>query len=925
MSELSKAYHAKSVESKWYRRWEDQGAFSARPDNSRDPFVIMIPPPNVTGMLHMGHILNNTLQDMLVRRARLEGKVALWQPGTDHAGIATQTKVERELRKEGLHRRDLGREKFIEKVWEWKEKHGDIIFRQLRKLGASCDWKRATFTLDEGYERAVLAAFVKLYHRGCIYRGLRMCNWCPVSQTALSNEEVIMKPQRGKLWVIRYQLVEPDRRPDGAVRTHLEISTTRPETLMGDTAVAVHPEDGRYKHLIGRAIYRPFPKAEIPIIGDRTVDREFGTGCLKVTPAHDPLDFEIGQRHGLPIVDIFNPDATLNALAGEPFLGLDRYDARTVAVNLLNEQGLMVREEDYENNVGFSERADVAIEPRLTEQWWLRYPKVNEAIEAAEEGFVRFHPKRWENVYLHWLKHGQKNQIDWCLSRQLWWGHRIPVWYRKGIERSRLDLQNPDHVHVSVDGPPDPQNWVREEDVLDTWASSWLWPFATLGWPDRDPEKRADLKYFYPTTVLVTGFDIIFLWVARMIMAGLELMGPEKKTLTSEEMTERIPFRDVFITGLIRDSTGRKMSKSLGNSPDPLQLIEKYGADGLRFGIVNIAPSGQDILFSEQRIEIGRNFCNKLWNACRFRQLSGPSSDNSSLRTIVLRIRGELLDDYDHWILTRLLQTNQDLGEAYNNFQCHSITKLLYDFFWRDFCDTYLEVSKSKMGREDMKGSVLAIQDLVIRQLLLMAEPLTPFITEELWSLLGYGSGASLMQDNAIESSQELEAALRDHGVILDQTAARQVDRLDELVTKTRALKADYQMGNNKKVTLYYKAGPSESEQIESHRDSLTWLMGVAQFIPSPKDMDLPAAVCDLGTVYLDLSSSPDAAAEKRRLEKELAKLRKVILAGEARLRNQAFLNQAPPRIVKGAKAKLADAEAKKTELEKILVRWGQD
>ena len=432
MSEIPKAYDAKTIEPKWYDIWERQGAFEARRDDSRAPFVIMIPPPNVTGMLHMGHILNNTLQDMLVRRARLEGKVALWQPGTDHAGIATQTKVESELRKDGLHRRDLGREKFVEKVWQWKEKHGDIIFKQLRKLGASCDWSRAAFTLDEGYQRAVLTAFVNLYKRGYIYRGLRMSNWCPVSQTALSNEEVIMKPQKGKLWKVRYQLVEPDTGPDGTTRTHLEISTTRPETIMGDTAVAVHPDDERYKHLIGKGIYRPFPRAEIPIIGDEAVDREFGTGCLKVTPAHDPLDFEIGQRHNLPIIDVFHPDATLDELAGEPFVGLDRYEARSVAVKLLNDQGLLVSEEDYENNVGFSERADVAIEPRLTEQWWLRYPKVNEAIEAAQKRTIRFHPKRWENVYLHWLNHGQKNQIDWCLSRQLWWGHRMPVWYPQG-------------------------------------------------------------------------------------------------------------------------------------------------------------------------------------------------------------------------------------------------------------------------------------------------------------------------------------------------------------------------------------------------------------------------------------------------------------------------------------------------------------
>jgi valyl-tRNA synthetase len=923
MAEISKAYDPSTVESKWYDQWEKQGAFKGSRDESREAFAIMIPPPNVTGMLHMGHILNITLQDMLIRRARLEGKAALWQPGMDHAGIATQTKVEKELRDQGLHRRDLGRQKFVEKVWEWKEKHGGIILNQLRKLGASCDWDRAAFTLDKGYEQAVLKAFVTLYKRGYIYRGLRMSNWCPVSLTALSNEEVIMKPQKSKLWKMRYELVKPTTAPDGTPLTHLEISTTRPETIMGDTAVAVHPEDKRYKHLIGKTIYRPFPKAEIPIVGDAAVDREFGTGCLKVTPAHDQVDFDIGKRHNLPVIDVLNPDASLNELAGEPFVGLDRYEARKVAVKLLEEQGLLVDEEEYDNNIGFSERADVPIEPRLTEQWWLRYPKVDEAKRVVEEGIINFHPKRWENVYLHWLNHGQENQIDWCLSRQLWWGHRIPVWYQKGIDRNDIDLDNPEHIHVSVNGPEDPENWEQEEDVLDTWASSWLWPFATLGWPDSSEDVQQDLKFFYPTSVLVTGFDIIFLWVARMIMAGLEFMGDEKAPLTEEELQDRIPFKDVYMTGLVRDEKGRKMSKSLGNSPDPLDLIEKYGADGVRFGILNIAPSGQDILFSEQRIEIGRNFCNKLWNACRFRQMSGPSHDNSSLEAILRRINGALFDDYDHWILSRMLETNRKLADAYRLFECNQVTHILYQFFWSDFCDTYVEVSKSKLAQEDLKENVLAVQDLVIRQLLLMLQPLTPFITEELWSQLGYCHNGSLLQHNPIETSAQLNGLLAEHSITLDEEAASQVDRLEELISKTRALKAESNLGSKRDVTLYYKAGEKAAALIEGHMDSLLKQIGAGTLAATSEDMDLPASVSELATVYIDLTSSVDVEAEKDRLQKELLKLEKAIAAGESKLKNEQFMSNAPANIIEGAKAQLAESAARKSELEKLLARLG--
>ena len=493
MSEISKTYEPEAVESHWYAKWLKAGCFKAAADSSRESYAIMIPPPNVTGMLHMGHVLDNTLQDIFVRRARLEGKAVLWQPGTDHAGIATQTKVEKQLRESsGQSKHDLGREAFLKKIWEFRETSGGIILKQLQKLGASCDWARTRFTLDKDYSRAVLTAFVRLYQRGYIYRGKRMVNWCPATRTAISDEEVNMKPQNGFLYKMRYKLVEAD-----GGRTHLEISTTRPETLMGDTAVAVHPEDERYRHLIGKTIWRPFPKAEIPIIGDSYVDREFGTGCLKVTPAHDKNDFEIGKRHGLEVIEVIDTGGRLNALAGEDFAGMERFKARKAAAAKLDAMGLLVEAEPYENTVGFSERGNVPIEPRLSEQWFLKYPKVNEAKRAVKNGTIRFHPDRWKKTYLHWLDGIQ----DWCISRQLWWGHRIPVWYRKGLDRAELDFANPEHVHVSVDGPPDPENWEQEADVLDTWASSYLWPMANLGWPEPTEEQRKEQDFWYPTSV----------------------------------------------------------------------------------------------------------------------------------------------------------------------------------------------------------------------------------------------------------------------------------------------------------------------------------------------------------------------------------------------------------------------------------------
>ncbi len=905
MSEIPKAYEASNVESKWYDQWQNAGAFAGSSDSEKEAYSIVIPPPNVTGVLTMGHMLNNTIQDILTRRARLQGKEAMWLPGTDHAGIATQTRVEKELRKtEGKTRHDLGREKFVENIWEWRDKHGGLILKQLRNLGASCDWDRTTFTLDKEYAEGVIHSFVKLFERGDIYRGKRMVNWCPSSLTALSNEEVIMKPQSSKLYKMRYELVDHPGK-------YLEISTTRPETLMGDSAVAVHPEDERYKHLIGTKIWRPFPKAQIPIIGDDYVDREFGTGALKVTPAHDKNDFEIGQRHGLEVIDIINPDGTLNDLAGEEFAGMERFAARKAAAAKLEALGLMVEVEAYENTVGFSERADVPVESRLSEQWFLKYPKVEEAKAAVREGIIKFWPERWSKTYLHWLENIQ----DWCISRQLWWGHRIPVWYKKGEDKT-----DPKNWHVSEAGPEDPENWDQDEDVLDTWASSWLWPFATMGWPNTNEKQQQDLDFFYPTTDLVTGPDIIFFWVARMIMAGLEFMGEPKDTLTLEEIKERIPFKNVFFTGIIRDEQGRKMSKSLGNSPEPLELIKEFGADGMRFGIMNIAPKGQDILFSNDRVAIGRNFCNKLWNACRFRQMSGDSFDNSSIEAILGRINSDLFDDYDHWIVNRLIQTNQKLDTAFKNYEFNQLTHILYDFFWADFCDTYVEVSKSKLKQEELKNNVLAIQDLVIRQLLLMLEPITPHIAEELWALLRYGSEGKFIQDISIESAEVLSEKLDASNIVLDVDAAAQIDQLEELINNARALKAEYKLASKRDVPFFLKTTGSDS-LIETHHNSLCHLIGAKEIVQIDDDKELPASVCEMGTLYIDLSSAVDVEAEKERLGKELEKLSKVIAGSEAKLKNDKFVNGAPAKIVEGARQQLADNQAKKQELENLLSR----
>lgn len=905
-AELNQNYDPKEVESKWYKAWEKKGSFEGNVQNGKDSFTIMIPPPNVTGILHMGHVLDNTLQDIFIRRARVEGKSSLWFPGTDHASIATQHKVEKALRDEGTSRYELGREKFLERAWEWSDEHGGIIFNQLRKLGASCDWRRSRFTMDAAYQRSVQASFVEFYNRGYIYRGKRLVNWCPASQTALSNEEVEMRPQRGKLYKMRYEIVEEPGR-------FIEISTTRPETIMGDTGVAVHPDDERYADLVGKHCWRPFPRAEIPVVADRSVEKEFGTGVLKVTPAHDQVDFDIGKRHDLPLIDVMNPDGTLNELAGEEFDGMERFKARKFAVQKLEELGLLIDAEDYDNNVGFSERGGVPIEPRLSEQWYLKYPKVEEAKRAVEKGIIRFHPKRWEKVYLHWLNNIQ----DWCISRQLWWGQRIPVWYKKGADRS--DSAN---WHVSVNGPSDPENWEQDEDVLDTWASSNLWPFATFGWPSEDPKVKAELDYFYPTSMLVTGFDIIFFWVARMIMSGLELMGEPKEGLTDEEIAQRIPFKDIFIHGLIRDAKGRKMSKSLGNSPDPLDLITKFGADGLRFGIINIAPSGSDILFAEERIEIGRNFCTKLWNACRFRQMAGGAAEAQSLEAIIDRLAGSQLEGYGNWILFRLLQTMEEIEGQFARFEMHQLTHSLHNFFWGDFCDWYVEAAKAMLQSKDdpRHDAALAVSDLVIRHSLLLLHPIMPHITEELWQAMGYSVDGEFVQDAGLLPAAQLRELLNAKSVSIDAEGARQIELIKELITQARATKAEYNVASKRDVTLFVTpTDDSCATVIEANLDTIKRLAGAATIELVETVENLPGSVSALGTVYLDLSSAVDVEAEKERLSKELEKLTKAIQAGEGKLNNPSFVDKAPPQVVEGARKQLLETRARRDEIARLL------
>ncbi len=953
MTEIPKAYEPKTVEDKWYQQWTESGCFTADPARvsaSRPAYSIVIPPPNVTGVLTLGHVLNNTIQDILARKARMDGKEVLWLPGTDHAGIATQTVVERTLKKAGeiRHRDDLGREKFLEKVWQWKTEKGGIIIQQLKKIGASCDWDRERFTMDPAYSHCVQRVFVDLYKKGLIYRGKRMVNWCPVSLTALSDEEVVMKEQKGFMYHFRVEVAE-------LPGTFLTIATTRPETIPADTAVAVNPKDPRYQHLVGKHVLRALPvelpreARLIPIIADEHVDFEFGTGVLKVTPAHDKADFEIGLRHGLPVMDILTPDGRMTAEAGPDLAGLDRFAARKKSAEILEAHGALEKAEPYVNNVGFSERADVPIEPRLSEQWFLKYPSTDEARTVVGSGRMRFFPERWAKVYDNWMGGLQ----DWCISRQLWWGHRVPIWRLTSdrpefaaVESSLSQGQFGAHGDFSwsgqagqttriqrkvhpTDGPfleaatdsaaeaarLESAGFVQDADVLDTWFSSWLWPFATMGWTGNPEEDRQNpwLKAFYPTTDLVTGPDIIFFWVARMIMAGYEYMGAE-------------PFRNVYFTGIIRDKQGRKMSKSLGNSPDPLDLISTYGADALRFGVMRSAPLGQDILFDEQAVELGRNFCNKLWNACRFRQMQNLGPD-----TVEAEIDPALLSSDDRWILIRLDQAIREVTDALAGYNFSEATSVLYRFFWSEYCDWFIEASKAALVRpEDVATAApevlrlaqnkVAVIDFILSNTLRLFHPFLPFITEELWHGLGYQNdlpedrGAlTIMRATWPKPFSDEEREYFG----LDETADRVATTKYALVTLGRTLKVQVNVPSNKRVPFIFRpSGTLPAAELEVLRlllnaESLT--------VAGPEwaaAKGTPTACNELGEIFLPATGLVDAVAERTRLNKEIEKARVEIKKVEDKLGNPSFVQKVPPAVLAEHQNRLAEWQAKLRQLE---------
>ena len=882
MTEIPKAYEPQSVEAKWYDFWNKEGCFTADAASSKPAFSMVIPPPNVTGILHLGHVLNNTIQDILARRARMQGFEVLWLPGTDHAGIATQVVVEKRLKKEEhLTRHDLGREKFVERVWKWKEKHGGIIINQLKKLGCSCDWTRERFTMDERYSKKVAEVFVDLYNKGLIYKGKRMVNWCPVSLTALSDEEVIMKPQNGKLYYFKVEVAEEPG-------TFLTIATTRPETIPGDTAVAVNPKDERFSRFIGKHVIRPLPvelpreQKLIPVVGDEAVEFEFGTGVLKVTPAHDKVDFEIGKRHHLPFIEVINADATMGELAGKDLKGLDRSEARKKSVEVLTSLGAMVKEEPYQNNVGYSERADVPIEPRLSEQWFLRYPSQKQARDVVNSGELKFYPSRWAKVFEHWMVNIQ----DWCISRQLWWGHRIPVWYKEG-EEMRCQVTSPG------------EGWEQDHDVLDTWFSSWLWPFATMD--------EATFKKFYPTTVLVTAPEILFFWVARMIMAGFEFIGQK-------------PFKDVYLTGIVRDKLGRKMSKSLGNSPDPLDLIARFGADAVRMGVMRAAPLGQDLLFDEQQVELGRNFCNKLWNACRFRQMQGGEVEGE--------INPALLTGDDKWILSRLDTCIREVNKAFDDYNYAEAVHVLYRFFWNEYCDWYVEAAKASLnsGDEKLKANTVAVIDFILSNTLRIFHPLLPFITEELWQGMGYSKdmpenqgGKTIM--NAPWPKPFDKDFCEYYG--LNEQVLKFTEAKYDLVVQGRNLRREGNIPSNKKVKFVLK--PLEKFDARDLNVIKTLLnadpLEVAEDYEPAKGT--PSGRNALGEVYLPMDGLIDVEAERVKLKKLLEKCEVEIKRIEDRLNNPNFSQKAPAAVLEENRKRLAEWQQKQKQSQDALAALG--
>ncbi len=857
MKQLDKNHKPADIESKWYQHWLKNNYFSS--NKSQDHYTIVIPPPNVTGKLHMGHVLNNTIQDILIRKARMEGKNACWIPGTDHASIATESKVTKMLEDQGIHKQDLSREEFLKHAWQWKEEYGGTIINQLQKLGCSCDWDKTSFTMDKNYSKAVLESFVQLYNKGLIYKGSKLVNWCPKSQTALSDEEVIFKEVNGHLWYIKYAIDNSDK--------FIEIATTRPETMLGDTAIAVNPNDERYKDLIGKTAKLPLVGRSIPIIADEMVDPEFGTGCVKITPAHDLNDYEVGIKHNLEMINIMNADSSISDKAPEKYRGMSREKARKQIVYDLKEINHLIKEENYLHKVGYSERGNVPIEYYLSEQWFLKMEDLAKpAIEAVKKNEINFYPNHWVKTYNHWMSNIQ----DWCISRQLYWGHQIPVWYKKNADRT-----NPKNWFVSSSAPDDIDNWEQDSDVLDTWFSSWLWPFAVHGWPENDS------TIYYPTNTLVTGPDIIFFWVARMIIAGFEFMNEK-------------PFTDVYFTSILRDEKGRKLSKSLGNSPDPITLFEKYGTDATRFSIMLMAPQGSDVYFSEKGIEIGRNFMTKIWNASRFILLNNDlnSSDN---------INSDNFDKFDHWILSELDNTIKKSNDFFDKYQFNEAIKTIYNFSWNEFCDWYIEIAKYKFthGSEIEKQNTLFVAKKVLRNILKLLHPIAPFLTEEIWQFF-----KTREEKDIIVESWPRE-------VNFNHYDSSEVDLFKEVISTIRNLKAESNLASSKKAEILINVkNDSILLQIENNRDLISNLSRCNE-LTIQKNLEKPQnsaiGILKECEIYLSLDELINKDEEIKKLSKRLLQVETFIDNINQKLSNSSFLEKAPENIVQNEKNKVSE------------------
>ncbi len=874
--EMEKEYDPSRIEEKWYDYWLQKKLFHADPEKEGEPFAIVIPPPNVTGSLHIGHALNNTLQDILVRYKRMDGYNTLWMPGVDHAGIATQTVVERELAKEGISRFDLGREKFLEKVWEWKEKYGDRIIHQLQRLGASCDWDRTRFTMDEGFSRAVRKAFVTLYDEGLIYRGDYIINWCPRCLTALSDLEVEMEEEEGHLYYIKYPLAEdPDK--------FITVATTRPETMLGDTAVAVNPEDPRYREYIGKTVILPLAEREIPVIGDEHVDPEYGTGALKVTPAHDFNDFEIGKKHNLPVINIFTETAHLNDNVPEKYRGLERYEARKIIIKDLEELGLLEKIEPIRHMVGHCYRCKTTVEPYLSSQWFVKTkPLAEPAIEAVKTGRTRIIPKMWEKTYFNWME----NIRDWCISRQIWWGHRIPVWHCEKCGWEGAMEEDPDKCPKCGSS-----ELKQEEDVLDTWFSSGLWPLGTLGWPDETPE----LKKYYPTSVLITGFDILFFWVARMMMFGLKFRN-------------EVPFKDVYLHALIRDEKGEKMSKTRGNVIDPLEMIEKYGADALRFTLTALAAQGRDIKLSEKRIQGYKAFANKIWNASRFALMNLQDYDGEDPRDVVKE--GNFID---RWIQVKLNETISSVRKHLDNYNFDDAASTIYKFFWYEFCDWYLELSKpvlyGKKGTPEDRKNTQKTLLFVLKTTLKLLHPFMPFITEELWHRLPRKETDSIMEARFPRQ--------------IDTTSFRndykQGEFLKDLIYAIRNIRGETHIPAGKKIRVIFNTDiPEFIKDNEIYIKQLAQV-GEIQFTDEEEISKSATTLIDGTKIFVPLEGIIDIDKEIARLNKEITKLETEIKKVTAKLNNPNFLEKAPPEIVKKEEERSKEIREKLSVLKEHL------